>query len=147
MIALGVILTVFFPTCLTLGGYCIIRYSLRCLRHSGRGRPPSPFRLRALRLPHAAKLSIIASYTCHLGARARGFSWWMALLCLFGREEVIRPGLYSWLVVEYCRWMKKTIFVTMNLMRVTRSAASVVCDCWMRSFWSTPEARVHSTLA
>ena len=68
-------------------------------------------------------------------------------LSLWGREEVIRTGLYSRLVVEYCRWMKKTIFVTMNLMRVTRSGASVVCDCWMRSFWSTPEARVLYTLA
>ena len=34
MIALGVVLTVFLSTCLTLGDYCIIECSLRCLRHS-----------------------------------------------------------------------------------------------------------------
>ncbi len=46
MIALGVILMVFLPTCLTLGDYCIIGCSLRCLRHSAlviyRSKLPSP---------------------------------------------------------------------------------------------------------
>ena len=56
MIALGIVLSVFLPTCLILGDYCIVGYSLRCLRHSAlviyRSKLPSP--------------SILTPYDCRM---------------------------------------------------------------------------------
>ena len=52
--------------------YCIIRHSLRCLRHLGvsfTGGTPFALSLNALRLPHATKSSKITSTACHFGDR------------------------------------------------------------------------------
>ena len=82
MIALGVILTVFLPTVSHLSDLAKVIS------------PEAIYRACVLlfwsmryrdRLFVGTMSSIIVSYTCHFGYCTRGSSWWMALLCLFGK--------------------------------------------------------------
>ena len=114
--------------------YCIIRHSLRCLRHLGvsfTGGTPFALSLNALRLPHAARSHSVSPYTTshakHYCSTRRS-----VLVCTIHHYCSPRRSVLVCTIHHYCS-PRRSVVVTPLPLKANETVAShgtrfVVCD-------------------